>query len=217
MLLAVLPFHSGGSRIAEARSPVVPLGSEMDDADLVCAVRERARWAPAALYDRYAASVERLIVRLLGVGADVDDVFQEVFAAAFHGIDDLREPARLKSWLLRITVLTVREHLRARRRRRWLIFQPPDTLPEGATAPLDDVQEAAAHAYRLLDRMSPTERIPFLLHMLTNMELAEIAEACGISLATVKRRIARADRWFQEQAQKDSVLKPWTREHAKAQ
>lgn len=194
------------------RPAVIALGEDIDDVDLVRALRERARWAPAALYDRYSGEVERLIVRLLGAGPDVDDVFQEVFAAAFRSIYDLREPNRLRSWLLRIVALTVREHLRAKKRRRWLVFLEPETVPEMATSPKTDAEEAAAHAYELLDQMSASDRIPLVLHLLTTMSLAEIADTCGVSLATVKRRISRAERWFHRRARKDLVLMPWTRD-----
>jgi RNA polymerase sigma-70 factor, ECF subfamily len=194
--------------------PLVPLDDVGDDAALVEALRDGARWAPAVLYDRYAAAVERLIVRLLGDGPDVDDVFQEVFIAAFRGIRDLRDPQRLRSWLLRIAVLTARDCLRARQRGRRLVFLEPDHLPEVEAPPRDDCKEAVRRAYQLLDRMAPTDRIPFVLHLFTNLELSEIADSCGTSLATVKRRIARGERWFNQQAQRDLVLRPWLRQES---
>jgi DNA-directed RNA polymerase specialized sigma24 family protein len=39
------------------------------------------------------------------------------------------------------------------------------------------------------------------------MQLQEIAESCGISLATVKRRLSRAERKFELLAEHDAVLR----------
>ncbi len=209
---APVPAVSTDAVQRQPRAPRIAVGNVGDDAALVAALCEGARWAPGVLYGRYAGAVEHLIVRLLGGGPDVDDVFQDVFVAAFRGIRELRDPLRLRSWLLRIAVLSVRDHLRSRRRRRWLVFFEPERMPEVPSLPTDDCREAVERAYRLFDRMSPNDRIPFLMHLLTDMDLAEIAESCETSLATVKRRIVRAELWFRKQAHKDTSLRPWLRQ-----
>lgn len=192
---------------------MVSLGSALSDTDIVEALWSRARWAPAALYDRHGPYIDKLLRRLVGTrsGGDLDDLFQEVFAVAFSSIDRLREPERLKAWLSQIAVLRVRHHLRSKRRRWWLSFFSPADLPELAESrePLDDVREALAHAYALLEKLPVEERIAFALYRLSNLELSEVAEACGVSLATVKRRIARAERTILTEAQNDATLTPW--------
>ena len=205
-------FISG--RLRQGGAPrVVALGSALSDTDIVEALRSRARWAPSVLYDRHGPHINLLLRRLVGTPSEdeLDDLFQEVFAAAFRSIDRLREPERLKAWLSQIAVLRVRQYLRAKRRRRWLSFFSPQELPEPAESmdPGDDVREALAHAYALLDMLAVEDRIAFVLHRLSNLELSEVGEACGVSLATIKRRIARAERAIMLKAQNDVVLLPW--------
>ena len=48
----------------------------------------------------------------------------------------------------------------------------------------------------LVDRLSADGRIVFALRYMERMTVAEIAEMCGVSQGTVKRRLARARRRF---------------------
>jgi DNA-directed RNA polymerase specialized sigma24 family protein len=43
------------------------------------------------------------------------------------------------------------------------------------------------------------------------MELVEVSEATGVSLSTVKRRLARARARFVEEAENESALSSWLR------
>jgi RNA polymerase sigma-70 factor (ECF subfamily) len=61
-----------------------------------------------------------------------------------------------------------------------------------------------------LTTLPADDRIAFALRVMEGMELLEVAEACRVSLATAKRRIARAQRRFAELVARD----PWLREHA---
>jgi RNA polymerase sigma-70 factor (ECF subfamily) len=60
--------------------------------------------------------------------------------------------------------------------------------------------------YALLDAIPADERIAFALRYVDGMELTEAAAACGCSLATVKRRISRAEQKFVELARGDALL-----------
>jgi RNA polymerase sigma-70 factor (ECF subfamily) len=64
----------------------------------------------------------------------------------------------------------------------------------------------------LLGRLPSDERIAFALRHIEGMELGRLAEACGVSLATIKRRLARAEQRFARAAARDEVLKRWLEE-----
>jgi RNA polymerase sigma-70 factor (ECF subfamily) len=66
-----------------------------------------------AVVERFHARVGRLAFRLLGWSGEVDDVVQDVFAAAWQGRDRLARAANLNTWLMSITVN------QCRMRRRW--------------------------------------------------------------------------------------------------
>lgn len=197
--MAIVPAAGG-----EVRFLPLPPG----DAALVAAVRAGQRGAWAALFDRYGAYVERLIVRVVRLDSEVPDLIHEVFARALEGIDQLKEPTALKGWLGSITLFTARAWIRKRgSRRRWLNFTAPDELPEvPANSASPEVSETLERVYALLDGMPVDERIAFSLRFIDGMGLAEIAEVAGVSLSTVKRRVSRAEHSFLRRASKDALL-----------
>ena len=106
------------------------------------------------MFERYGDYVERLIVRVLGLDAEVPDLINEVFARAFERIDSLSEPSALKGWIGSIALFTARAFLRDRRsRRRFLGFFAPEELPEvpvtGAPA---EVSLALFRTYEVLEQ-----------------------------------------------------------------
>ena len=60
--------------------------------------------------------------------------------------------------------------------------------------------------------MRTDQRIPFALRYVQGLELTAVADACGVSLATVKRRLARAEGRFVIMARRHPALKEWVEE-----
>jgi RNA polymerase sigma-70 factor (ECF subfamily) len=61
--------------------------------------------------------------------------------------------------------------------------------------------------YRVLDTLPDDERMAFSLRFISEMQLTEVAAACRVSLATVKRRLARAEKRFVEAAKDHPALR----------
>jgi RNA polymerase sigma-70 factor (ECF subfamily) len=117
-------------------------------------------------------------------------------------------PASLKAWLTRIAVFTARGAIRRRRRRRWLLFFA-DVPEQAAVWAGPELQDAAGAVYKIFARMPVDERIPYALRMLDGMDLEATAAACEMSVATVRRRLARAERRFFKLAGEYEALAPW--------
>jgi len=83
-------------------------------------------------------------------------------------------------------------------------------VPEAEARPAsDEATEALRRTYLVLDRLPREERIAFALRTIEGMKLEEVADACGVSLATAKRRLARAEQRFLELCRADAVLREW--------
>ncbi len=109
-----------------------------------------------------------------------------------------------------IAVHVARSAIARRRRRSWLWFLPGAELPEvDSGAASGEVLDALRATYAALDRLPVDERIAFALRFIDGMELTEVAEACDTSLATIKRRLARAGARFEAEARRRPVLEPW--------
>lgn len=172
---------SARARAGEDTARVIEIG---DDA-LVLAARAGDREAEERLVLRHARPLATVAARLLGSRQDAEDVAQEALIDALTGLDRLRDPGAFRSWLTRIAVLRVRQILRRRRIAR--------ALGLGAPGCSGEIRAELALLDRALDQLSADLRIPWMLRHVEGMELTEVADACGCSLATVKRRVAAAD------------------------
>lgn len=192
-----------------------PLPVGRDDAAIVRGLQAGEAWARAALFDRYAPHVERILRRVLGHDAqgEMADLLHDAFVQALSSIDRLRDAEALLAWMQTIAARTAFRAIRSRRARRWLRFWEPDEVPEVCVDGVEpDVIEAHRRTYALLDRLPADERLAFALRHIEGMELERVAEACEVSLATIKRRLARAEERFARGAQRDDVLRPWLEE-----
>lgn len=145
------------------------------------------------LYDRHAAHVARVALKVLGSNQDVDDVVQEVFIIAARKLDTLTDPTSIASWLATIAVRRIQRKLR-RRKIGFLFGRAPQVDPDSVVAPgcpLDD-RVAIAQVYAALERLPTAARIAWALRYMEGEKLSEVATMCGCSLATAKRRIAVA-------------------------
>ncbi len=181
---------------------------QSQDATLVASLRAGHPNAPAHFFDVYGAYVERLLYRTVGRDPEIEDLLHEVFAAALSNISKLRNPHALKPWLTRITVITARRCIRRRSRGRWLRFMAHQDVPEQTCVPVaPDVRQRVDRVYELLSKLRADHRIPFVLHEFHQMTLPETAKACGVSLATVKRRIRIGKAAFMDAARQDPMLR----------
>jgi RNA polymerase sigma-70 factor, ECF subfamily len=145
----------------------------------------------AAAFRRYSRYVAAVALRLIGRDDELDDVVQEVFLAALRGLPRLREAEAVKGWLATVTVRVAGRRLR-RRRLRALLGLDQEADYERLAAPDAPADERAlvSRVYRALDAQPVRERLAFCLRHIEGEPLDRVAELCGCSLATAKRRIA---------------------------
>lgn len=144
------------------------------------------------LYSKYARYIAGVVHRILGrqSNAEVDDIVQETFLDAFAGISKLEDPMAARAWLVTVAVRRTQRYLAKQRRRSMFAFWAKDYAPK-ASDPRD--RQPVDELYDALERIPADVRIPWVLHRIEQMSLPETAEACEVSLATVKRRIAEAE------------------------
>ena len=209
MLMA--PTKRVGPADAERARPVVArLPFFESDSAIVAALRAGQPAGGSALYDRHHEHVRRVLIRLLGPGAHIGDLVQDVFVSAIDSIDRLEQPESLKAWLASIAVFRARAEIRTRMRSRWFPLFASDELPESeAEVASPEVDEAVRTTYAVLEKLGADERIAFALRFVDGMELVEVAEACEVSLATIKRRLARAQAKFVNIARTYPALSEW--------
>lgn len=167
------------------------------DAALAELLRSGSREAAAAVYDRFSTQVNRWVWRLLGADADHDDIVQQVFVRIFRSGPNLRDSDKLVGWVHAITVNTVHGEFRKRQVRRLLWRDRTPAPLHGDFVREVEMRDLLIRAKGVIEKLPPAERIAFMLHYVDRHSAAEIAELCGYSLSTAKRRLAGATRRFE--------------------
>jgi RNA polymerase sigma-70 factor (ECF subfamily) len=193
---------------------VAPRGNEThpEDPELADALIAGELWAATATYDKHSAMVFRFLQRALGASGGAEDLTQEVFLQVFAKVRGLRNRHALRSFIFSVAIRTLKWELRRRRVRR--IFQTSsfDRIPEPAVDALDaESRQAVRRLYVILDALSVQERTAFVLRHIEHLTLDEVAEALGLSLATVKRRLANATRIVSQEMDRDPSLAPYSK------
>lgn len=186
-----------------------------DDAALVAGLEAGEPWARELFFDRYAPLVERTLRRVLGpeFHDEMSDRIHDAFVQALESIGSLREPRALPGFVRAVAANTAKKSIRNRKARRWLRFWEPAQLPVEAFEDVDaEVREAYRRTYAILAGFSADDRLAFTLRHVEGLELTEVAEACAVSLATIKRRLKSVSDRFSATAKRDLVLRAWLEE-----
>jgi RNA polymerase sigma-70 factor (ECF subfamily) len=189
--------------------PSAALADAADDV-LVRALHAGDPRATREAWRRFGGLVRRLLLRTLGPEPDLEDLLQEVFITFFDRVRTLRDPTKVTAFITAIAAFKIRHHLRWRWLRRWLLFPGRnEDLDLRAVQPDPDSREALARFFKVLDRLNPVDRTAFTLRFVEEMELTEVAAALDLSLATTKRRLARAWRRLAVLVRDDEALRPF--------
>jgi len=164
-----------------------------------------------ALYVEHRRLIRGLLAAQLGYSAELEDVTQQVFETAISLVDTGKvhltgEQSGMRAWLVAIALRLAQSE--RRRRSRTTTTEPSSACESLTSAAIDPAGwQLLQRTQALVAQLPPRLRIPWLLRHLEGMQLEEIAATCGISLATVKRRLFRAQRKFSWLAARDSVLR----------
>jgi RNA polymerase sigma-70 factor, ECF subfamily len=202
-----MTYPTGHARLRLV-TPATGTPEATSDVDLAHALIAGEPGAAQLCWDRYAPLVHRIVSRALGPEAEVEDVTQEIFYRLFTRIRSLRKPEALRSFVVSFALRIVKWELRRRRARRWLTLSETGEVPDDqllfVTA---DTRYVLRRLYRLLDQLATRDRLVLVLRHVEGMTLEEIAEALGISLATVKRSLRHASQRLSVLVDSDMALR----------
>jgi RNA polymerase sigma-70 factor (ECF subfamily) len=174
----------------------------LSDAQLVALGCRGEAGALEILYRRHAAFAIHLAARIEGSSRDVEDIAHDAFVRAFERLDDLTDRAAFRSWLGAIVVHAVRSRMRRHRLMNLLglgrTSEPVDLDALASPDASPHVRAQIAQIYALLRTLPTDDRIAWTLRCVEGHDLETVARMTRCSLATVKRRITRAQRFLDE-------------------
>lgn len=165
--------------------------------------------AIVAFFKRYEHDVRGVLGRILGANPDLSDALQDTFIRAYRSSLKIRDALALRVWLRRVATSVAFDHLRKRQRLRWNYSSELTLVDERTNRVTPEIHAAYCDVHRVLEKMPRKERVAFCLRYIDEMELKEIAVTCNVSLATVKRRLARAETRFETLARRQPGLIEW--------
>jgi RNA polymerase sigma factor (sigma-70 family) len=196
-------------------SAQVPVQAEkLSNYDLILQCQAGSRPDKSAfgeLMRRYQSHVDRVLYHLAPDWQDRADLAQEVWIRVYRNITRLQEPGKFRGWLSRIATNLFYDELRKRKRNQSpLSLDAPLSLDDGemdweiaSDAPGPDENLTTREFYDQL-RLAIADlpeafRTTIVLREIEGMAYEDIAEITGVSLGTVKSRIARARLRLQSQ------------------
>ena len=180
---------------------------KLSNYDLIVKCQEGAkpdRVAFAELLNRYQSHVDRILYHLAPDWQDRADLAQEGWIRVYRNIKRLNEPVKFRGWLSRIATNLFYDELRKRKRVSHPIsLDAPRRVDDGEIewdivsdypSPNDNLatREFYARLKVAIADLPEAFRTTIILREIEGLAYEEIAEMTGVSLGTVKSRIARA-------------------------
>jgi RNA polymerase sigma-70 factor (ECF subfamily) len=160
-----------------------------DTALLLARARGGEREAFTELVEHHHAELVRIAYAVTGDLDTARDAAQLAWIKAWQRLPSVREPERLRAWLIAIVANEARQHLRAQRRRRAReITSPPihDKPAPDAFPSADRIDLTSA-----LLRLEPDERGLLAMRYLAGLSAEEIGVAIGLTASGVRSRLSR--------------------------
>ena len=164
--------------------------TDIADQSLVRRARDGDPMAFEALIRRHGPLMRAYIARIVGSRTEADDVAQEAFYSAWRWLPELRDPAAVRPWLMRIAGRHAFSYLR----RRPVASRTNVDTPVPASDQPENVAERNAVLQALssaLEALPADQRQCWLLREVGKFSYEEIAEELNIPTTAVRGKLAR--------------------------
>jgi RNA polymerase sigma-70 factor (ECF subfamily) len=152
----------------------------------------------------YERSIYFAAKSVLDNDADAEEAGQEAVLKAFTHIRSFRAESKFSTWLIQITINEARMKLRKNHRHLYESLDEPQSDEEGDYWPSDfadwreipsealETKELRQALLKALDSLAPKYRQVLICRDIEQLNIAETAQALGISEANVRTRLLRA-------------------------
>ena len=123
--------------------------------------------------------------------SSAEDVAQEAFLKVYRSVDEMREPARLKTWLYSIARFTAIDWVRRRKNERWqgLSAEAAGELPERPEA--EAKEDRTVRVMDVIRGLKEEHREIMILRYVRGLSYAQIARETGSTTSAVGEKLSR--------------------------
>ncbi len=198
------PSASGGTAAKDKSGPVP---GQPSDHDLIRSAQRGEELGFELLVKRHEERAMRVAAGLVANREDARDLAQEAFLRVFRNLERFDFQHEFTTWLFRIVTNLAIDHLRKKRPQRSTTIQGEEGEVElefadgEAELPFEPMQrsETAALVRACIDRLAPHFRSVMILRELEGLPCTEIAEIVGATHVTVRWRLHRGRKLFQDE------------------
>jgi RNA polymerase sigma-70 factor (ECF subfamily) len=151
------------------------------------------------VYREHAGRVLGAIRAVLGPTDEIEDVVQNAFIEIYRCLHRFEGRSKLSTWVYRISVNVALQHIRKKKRRRWMVLGlTGDEFGRAGSRynqvnRLEDRQVLSA-VFGAVAKLSEKKRVVWTLHELEGLSPQEISEILGIPFNTVRSRLLASRR-----------------------
>ena len=146
-----------------------------------------------SLYHAHAASVHLLCRRMVGNEGQARELLQDIFVRAWERLGSFRGESALATWLHRLGVNVILEHLRSFTRDEARFGELDESSPAAARSSEGGL-DARMDIDAALARLPAGARTVFVLHDIQGYSHDEIAQMTGTAAGTARAQLWRARR-----------------------
>jgi RNA polymerase sigma-70 factor (ECF subfamily) len=196
--------QSRGNSSSPRLSAALPK-TAIDEEQLIERLKNRDEQALEIFFNRYSGTLHNVAQRILGDGADSEEVIQDVFWTAYRKAKSFKGNSKFSTWLYRLTVNAALGRIRSRRKHAVAYEEVlPKFQKDGhhrARPVIDwsdtlEIEVSRGEIKKLLgaalDRLKPVDKAVIVLSDLEGLADKEIAAAVKLSVSAVKTRLHRA-------------------------
>lgn len=148
------------------------------------------------IYDQYYQRVRKFIIHTVRNDWVADDLVQETFIRINNNLEDLRDTAKLQSWIFRIAHNICQDYFRHQGKSANLGLEEvsEETVPSKAPTTQKEMEQGQMRkcVFGLVSRLPESLRSVIILSDISEFNQREIAEILGITVENVKIRLHRA-------------------------
>ena len=145
---------------------------------------DRGAATPDALFRAHAQAVFAICLANTRNHHDAEDIMQAVFLKAIAKASTVREPARVRAWLLQVARRLCVDFHRKRKQAEPLLDEPSTSPPHGAVP--------CEHLHAAIQKLPQSYREAIVLYYLDGRNCSSVAASLGTTEPAIRQRLVRA-------------------------
>ena len=163
--------------------------AQHDPGDLIASAATGDEYAFRRIIAAHHDDMRRVCLYVAGDRAIADEATQAAWVIAWKKIGSVREPARLRPWLMAVAVNEAKQLLRKRRRRAEIEVAADASRDAGGRDPATGVSGMDLRS--AMSRLDPADRELIALRYVAGFDSNDLAIATGMKPGTVRQRLRR--------------------------